>query len=114
MFSNYREIAANDAKNTSKAAGVTEVIDINTGETASIRDFNSLMVTNLDSVNIEVQLDAVTGLGRIFPVPAGAVLMIQPYEGIVFNQLRHKNLDSAVATTADKITFRWAKSVKEL
>ena len=112
MFPVFREIASNDAKNTVKAASARENMKIKSGKTAPISDFNSLLVTNLGTVNIEVQLDEQAAYGRIFPLPAGAVLSIQPHEGIVFNQVAYKNIDAAAATVADTITFRWAKAVR--
>ena len=79
--------------------------------TTRVEYYNRLLVQNNDAVRIAVLLDGTTS-GRLFEVASnGGILMIEPGDGIHFNQIHQINKDGAVAEVAGTILFRAAKAV---
>lgn len=100
-----QELESTSAHNTGVLAGaVEEVIAAPT----SYPQWNKLLVTNRDSVDIQIQLDGRTTKGYIYEIQAGGAILIEPEDGIYFSRVVQKNLDGAAAETAAKILFRAA------
>jgi hypothetical protein len=91
-----------DGVNTAIAAAASEQIISGTN---SAPFFNSLVVTNLDAVDIEIYLDGQNVPGRRFNISHNGGLAIDPEESIHFNSITQKNIDGAVAETAGLIRF---------
>lgn len=107
----WKEIESGSALNTGIAAAVSEVI---VATPTNVQNFNRLEVTNRDAVACRVKLDsgdAVVG-GKVYDIPANAVLTINPWEGITFKQVVQTNLHASTAETAGTILFRWAKAIR--
>lgn len=94
------------------AAGAEKAINTRSGTTGAQENFNRLTVKNRDVVEIAVNLNQGKSGGDVIWVDAKETLSIEPEAGIVFTTLSYTNNDGAVAVTADKINFRWAKCVR--
>lgn len=116
MSNGWRQIYTNAARNTAIAASANEII-FDTSDRAKQEynvygPFNALFVTNQDKVSVRIRLDQSTDPEKNFDLPPNSQLSLLPEEGIFFQTITQVNLSADVAQTADKITFRWSKLVR--
>jgi len=104
----FREVYRDHAFNTAIAAGILETITDSIGDRRQYGPFNSLVVKNRDTVDIQVQLDGLTGPGKVFEVATGDTLILNEKDE-AFSFVVQKNLHATTAEVADAIIFRWAR-----
>jgi hypothetical protein len=99
---------------TTLAAGAKETLASTPQERSQYGQYNSLIVTNRDAVDVKIILDDNANItGNIFEIQAGTNFVIDPSEGILFSFVSITNLHSATAVTANTIRVRWARYVPQ-
>jgi hypothetical protein len=101
---------ANSSYNSALAAAAVETITDTKHNKEKFGPFNRLLVSNRDAVDIKIQFNGLSTEGRIIEIPAGGTFLLEPEDGVTFDFITQTNLDSAVAESASKILFRWAKA----
>jgi len=106
----WKEIFSDSVKNSAVAASGNEMITSSVVNINKFQNFNSLIVQNTGSTDVEIRLDGVNNTGRVFVIPANSGMGILPDENTWFVSLMNLNLDAVNAQVADTILFRWAKA----
>lgn len=110
---NWKPVYTDSTKNTAVASSSFEIIASSRHQRDKHQNFNSLEVSNRDKVDIEIRLEGPTAqAGRVFVIPANTIFRFSPEDGIYFSFFTQHNLSTDSAQIADKIIFRWAKSVR--